>query len=254
MIPESGIYTGTLRHRRFEPRRHEFTYRLFLAWLDVDRIPAQMEKSRWTGYNRFNWASYYDRDHFGDPVLALRDRLQRDAQAHGVNLPEGPIFLLTNLRYLGYCFNPISLFFCYDGRGDLHTVLAEVNNTFGESCNYWLSAANRQEPANGLRYRAPKAMHVSPFLGMDLDYEFILTRPSQTLAVHMNTIGRNTTARLFDATLTLQHRPWTALPGALLRHPWMTAKVIGAIHWEALRLFAKGVPVFTHPARLDRKS
>jgi uncharacterized protein len=251
MIPESGIYTGTLRHRRFQPRKHEFTYRLFMAWLDVDGIPAQMEKSRWTSYNRFNWASYYERDHFGDPARPLRERLQRDAQAQGVDLPDGPIFLLTHLRYLGYCFNPISLFFFYDRHADLQAVLAEVNSTFGETSNYWLSARNGQPAPTGLRYRVPKTMHVSPFMGMDLDYEFVLTKPSETLSVHMNTIDRGATTLFFDATLTLEHQPWAALPGALARHPWMTAKVIGAIHWEALRLFAKGIPVFTHPSRLD---
>lgn len=249
MIPESGIYTGTLRHRRFQPRKHEFTYRLFMAWLDVDEIPAQMAESRWMSYNRFNWASFHERDHFGDPALPLRERLRRDAHAHGVELPSGPIFLLTHLRYLGYCFNPISLFFFYDPDGDLHTVLAEVNSTFGETTNYWLSPANRQPAQNSLRYQAHKAMHVSPFMGMDLDYEFVLTKPSETLVVHMNTFCPNAATHFFDATLTLEHQPWAALTGVLLRHPWMTAKVIGAIHWEALRLFVKGVPVFTHPAR-----
>lgn len=251
MIPESGIYTGTLRHRRFHPRTHEFTYRLFMAWLDVDEIPEQMEKSAWTSYNRFNWASYWERDHFGDPELPLRVRLAKDALTHGVQFPDGPVFLLTHLRYLGYCFNPISLFFCYGQAGDLQVVLAEVNSTFGESSNYWLSATNQLPARKGLRYRVPKAMHVSPFMGMDLDYEFVLTQPSDTLAIHMNTIGRNATTQLFDATLSLEHQPWDALPGALVRHPWMTAKVIGAIHWEALRLFVKGVPVFTHPARQE---
>ena len=251
MIPESGIYAGTLRHRRFQPRKHEFTYRLFMAWLNVDEIPAQMAKSRWTSYNRFNWASYYERDRFGDPALPLRERLRRDAQAHGVALPSGPIFLLTHLRYLGYCFNPISLYYFYGPNGDPQTVLAEVNSTFGETTNYWLSAGNRQPAQNSLRYRAPKAMHVSPFMGMDLNYEFVLTEPSQTLVVHMNTLGPNAATHFFDATLTLEHQPWTALTGALARHPWMTVKVIGAIHWEALRLFVKGVPVFPHPARLE---
>jgi uncharacterized protein len=250
MIPESGIYTGTLRHRRFQPRKHDFTYRLFMAWLDVDQIPSRMAKSRWTSYNRFNWASYYETDHFGDPRLPLRERLRKDAQAHGIDLPDGPIFLLTHLRYLGYCFNPISLYFFYERNDNLGTVLAEVNSTFGETSNYWLPVSNRVPPENSLRFRVPKVMHVSPFMGMDLDYEFVLTQPSDTLVIHMNTIVRDASPRPFDATLTLQHQPWAALPGALVRHPWMTAKVIGAIHWEAFRLYVKGIPVLTHPARL----
>jgi hypothetical protein len=251
MIPEPGLYTGTLRHRRFRPRAHDFTYHVFMVWLDIDRIPELMQPFPFTSYNRFNWASFHDRDHFGDPSLSLRKRVARDAGAHGVTLPDGPIFLLTHLRYLGYCFNPISLYFCYDRAGQVDTVLAEVNSTFGESRNYWLSQHNRQPSANSLHYRCPKTMHVSPFMDMNLDYEFVLTSPDDKLIAHMNTIEHGADP-LFDATLNLEHRPWTSqnLGGALARHPWMTAKVIGAIHWQALRLYLKGVPVFTHPARV----
>jgi DUF1365 family protein len=251
-IPEAGLYTGTLRHRRFHPARHEFTYKLFMAWLDIDRIPELMSQSPWTSYNRFNWASFEERDHFGDPRLSLRERVERDARAHGVPLPDGPIFLLTHLRYLGYCFNPISFYFCYGRGGQLHTVLAEVNSTFGESRNYWLWPRNREASANALRYRCPKAMHVSPFMGMNLDYEFVLTEPADRLVAHMNTMERDSLKPFFDATLQLERRPWTSrnLGRVLLRHPWMTVKVIGAIHWQALRLFLKRFPVFTHPARV----
>ncbi len=90
-----------------------------MAWLDIDRIPELMAKLPWTGYNRFNWASFHERDHFGDPRLTLRERLAVDARAQGVALPDGPIFLLTHLRYAGYCFNPISFFFCYGSSGAL---------------------------------------------------------------------------------------------------------------------------------------
>jgi DUF1365 family protein len=256
MIPEPGLYTGTLRHRRFRPRKHEFTYKLFMAWLDIDRIPELMAQSAWTSYNRFNWASFEERDHFGDPRLSLRERVAQDARAHNVPLPDGPIFLLTHLRYLGYCFNPISFYFCYDRSGSLDTVLAEVNSTFGESRNYWLWAQNRQPSANSLHYRCPKTMHVSPFMGMNLDYEFVLTEPGEKLVAHMNTHEHGpaleSSRPYFDATLALGREPWTArnLGRILLFHPWMTAKVIGAIHWEALWLFLKRVPVFTHPARV----
>jgi hypothetical protein len=253
MIPEPGIYTGTLRHRRFRPTPHAFNYKLFMAWLNIDRIPEQMARTPFTAYNRFSWATFFESDHFGDPKLSLRERLIRDSAAHGVLLPEGPIYLLTHLRYLGYCFNPISFFFCYQPDGTLDTVLAEVNSTFGESRNYWLTARNRQPGGeSSLRYRCPKTMHVSPFMAMNLDYEFVLTRPAENLVAHMNTFEAGD-APFFDATLTLEHRPWTAINVglALARHPFMTAKVVGAIHWEALRLFLRKVPVFTHPDRIE---
>ncbi len=243
MTPEPALYTGTLRHRRFRPRAHEFTHTLFMVWLDIDRIPEQMARTPWTGYNRFRWAAFYEKDHFGDPRLPLRERLAEDARNHGVSLPDGPIFLLTHLRYFGYCFNPISLFYCYDRSGNVGAVLAEVNSTFGETRNYWLPS---------LRHRCPKTMHVSPFMGMDLDYLFALTKPAAALVAHMTTIDRTDVDRpLFDATLTLERRPWNwrTVSRELLRHPWMTAKVIGAIHWQALLLYLKQVPLREAPKR-----
>ncbi|HTS31282.1 MAG TPA: DUF1365 domain-containing protein [Bryobacteraceae bacterium] len=249
---DSAFYFGTLRHRRFQPTRHEFTYRLFMAFLDIDRIPQQTRISPFLSYNRWNWASFDERDHFGDPRTPLRQRLKEDAAANGVTLPDGPIFLLTHLRYLGYNFNPISFFYCYDSAETLQLVLAEVNNTFGETHNYWLSPANHRpagSPGKALGYRCPKMMHVSPFMDMRLDYDFVLTPPAGHLTAHMNTLadGKST----FDATLNLCRRPWSSksLLEALGMHPWMTAKVIAAIHWEALRLYMKKVPVFTHPGR-----
>lgn len=251
-FPEPALYTGTLRHRRFRPVPHEFTYTLFLALLDIDRIPETMARSRFSSYNRLNWASFHERDHLGAGAGTLRERLFALAAEQGIPLPAGPIFLLTHLRYLGYYFNPISLFFFFDPAGHVPVVLAEVNNTFGESRNYWLWEANRLPGENALRFRCPKTLHVSPFLPMSLEYDFVLTPPAQRLVAHMNTLDG--ADPLFDATLTLEREPWTAphLRRALLRQPWMTAKVIAAIHWQALRLFLKGVPVLTHPDRIPK--
>jgi DUF1365 family protein len=244
---DSAIYFGTVRHRRFRPVPHSFSYGVFMAFLDIDRIQELIGISRLLSYNRFNWASYDERDHFGDPGLSLRQRLERDAASHGIFLPDGPVFLLTHLRYLGYNFNPVSFFYCYDAQERLHVVLAEVNSTFGESRNYWLSQENELPSSNAKRYCTAKAMHVSPFMSMKLDYTFTLTPPDSRLVVHMDTIEDG--KPFFDATLNLERRAWSAgsLHRALLSHPWMTAKVIGAIHWEALRLYLKKVPVFTHP-------
>ena len=258
---ESGIYSGTLRHRRFEPVLHEFRYGIFMAFLDIDRIPELMSVSPFSSYNRFNWAAFAERDHLrdqsgdqsGDSSQTLRERLHVDARAQGIVLDDGPVFLLTHLRYLGYNFNPISLFYCYDHAGQLRNILAEVNSTFGETHNYWLTPANRTGRQH--RYRCAKKMHVSPFMGMDLDYTFALSSPGETLALQMETLdGEN---GFFDATLSLRRQPWCApaLHRALIAHPWMTAKVIAAIHWQALRLYLKKAPVYTYvPHRQDSLS
>jgi DUF1365 family protein len=245
----SAIYTGTLRHRRFKPVKHEFTYPVFMVFLDIDRIPELMQVSGFTSYNQWNWATFDESDHFGDPGVPLRRRLAEDARRAGVSLPDGPVYLLTHLRYLGYNFNPISFFYCYDNAGELQAVMAEVNNTFGESENYWLSAANRLASFGSMHYRCAKTMHVSPFMPMELDYDFILTPPAAQLVAHMNTLEQGQVN--FDATLVLERRPWSAgaVHRALGSHPWMTLKVIVAIHIQALKLYLRKVPVFTHPAR-----
>lgn len=246
---DSALYIGELRHRRFFPVKHFFTYPLFLTFLDIDRIADAMKISPFTSHNRFNWVSFFDADHFGDPLQSLRKRLEQDAAKEGIVLPDGQIFLLAHPRYFGYVFNPVSFFYCYNRAGNLETILAEVNNTFGESHNYWLDEKCSLRAANSKRYQAQKAFHVSPFLPMSLGYEFTFTNPGKRLTAHM---AVNEGSRLqFDATMTMQRQPWNAscLHRTLLRHPWMTAKVIFQIHWQAVKLLLKRVPVFNHPAR-----
>ena len=251
VIAGPALYEGTIRHRRFTPRAHAFTYSLFMAFLDIDRIPEAMRASRLTGCNRLRLASYDDRDHFGNPAHSLRERITASAAAAGVELPDGPIGLLTHLRYAGYVFNPISLFYCYDSAGAVRVVLAEVNNTYRGRHLYWLRA---DPTSSGPAFHATvdKMLYVSPFMPIDTTYQFVLTPPSATLVAHMN-VDRDVAAagasgaprRLLDATLTLSRRDWSpaTIRAALLRFPFMTAQVIGSIHWEALKLYLKGVPV-----------
>jgi DUF1365 family protein len=236
-----GIYRGTLRHRRFTPRRHEFTYSMFMALVDIDNVPALMRHSLFTSYNSFNWAAFCERDHLGDARRPLRERLTEDATRNGIALPDGPIFLLTHLRYLGYCFNPISFYFCGNS-----IVAAEVHSTFGERHTYWLGPWNAS-PFHSSRYTCPKTMHVSPFMKMNLEYDFVVTQPDQRFTAHIETLDQG--SRFFDSTLTLEREEWTAgnVARVLLRQPFMTGKVVAAIHWEALRLYLKGIPVQPHP-------
>ncbi len=252
-LPDAGLYVGRLRHARHAPRSHVFTYPVFQALLDVDRIPEAMAVSRFTSYNRWNWASFQERDHLSDPSRPLRERVVEEAAAAGVSLPGGPIYLLTNLRYLGYCFNPVSFYYCYDAAGRLETVLAEVNNTFGETCNYWLTdgqavpRGGREDDRDERRYRTPKVFHVSPFMPLSQEYEWRITPPAERLLVHIEVVESGT--RMLDATLDLRYHPWSAssIRRTLVRYPWMTAKVIAAIYFEALRLRLKGIRYLPHP-------
>jgi DUF1365 family protein len=252
--PAPGLYVGTIRHRRFTPRPHDFEYRLFMVLLDVDGIEQAMTASRLTSYNHWNWASFHDSDHVGDPSQPLRTRLRASAEAHGLSLPDGPILLLTHLRYAGYIFNPISIFYCLDSGGALRRVLADVRNTYGGRRLYWLQPAD--PAAHRFRAVADKTLCVSPFMASGVSYEFLLTPPGDAMVAHMNVHRQAPRGdavasgeRVFDATLSLERRPWTAatIRRALLRFPWMTAKVTAAIHFEALRLYLKGLPVVPRP-------
>ena len=238
---EPGLYTGTIRHRRFRPLAHQFRYALFMALIDIDAVESQMSVSRLTGFNRWNVASFHDQDHIGDPSMALRKRVESSALAAGHVCPSGPIYLLTHLRYAGYLFNPISIYYCCDAEGTVTLVLADVRNTYGGRHSYWLTPLD--DKTQRFHAVSRKSLYVSPFMTMSTDYEFVLTPPGPSLVAHMNVVEHVTGDRMFDATLDLERRPWTAanVRGTLAAYPLMTLKVIGAIHLEALRLRLKGL-------------
>ncbi len=244
---ESGIYTGTLRHRRMSPRLHEFTCPLFMVLLDIDRLAELMRVSGIASYNRSNIVSYRETDHFGDPALTMRDRIARDADQHGIAAPDGRVFLLTHLRYFGYNFNPVSFFYCYNQREEFSGVLAEVNNTFAETHNYWLTPKCEVPAGSTKRYRFTKEFHVSPFLAMRQRYDWSFSAPGDRLIVECMNFEDELV--VFDSTLKLERRDWNAreLHRAIARYPFLTLKVVAAIHWQALRLLGKRTPIVHHP-------
>jgi DUF1365 family protein len=163
--------------------------------------------------------------------------------------PVGPIRLLTHFRYFGYVFNPVSFYFCYDQAGDsVDTIVAEITNTpWGERHCYVLGTAHNRASGRRKRYRFDKVFHISPFIDMDVAYDWRFTEPTSQLAIHMDNLrdGRP----FFDATMRLERRELSgsSLARVLAQYPLMTAKVIGAIHWQALKLWIKGVPFLAHP-------
>ena len=240
MNVQPAIYEGSLRHRRFSPAPHDFTYPIFMVCLDIDRIAEMMSISPFTACNRWNWASFFDEDHFGNPTVSIRERLAQDACTRQTTVPDGKIFLLTHLRYFGYNFNPVSFFYCYSSTGTLKTIVAEVNNTFGETHNYWLLPGDSSGASFQVRFA--KEFHVSPFMELDQRYEWTFASSGGSLIVQTNSYEGD--GRIFDATLKLEPREWNRknLHAVLLKYPWMTLKVIAAIHWQAVRLWWKRVP------------
>lgn len=240
----SCIYEGTIRHRRREPRR-EFRHRLALAYLDLDELPdllgGRLVRSR-PGALRFRRSDY-----LGDPVVPLPEAVRDLVQARTGARPEGPIRLLTQLRSFGVCFNPVSFYYCIGSAGEgVEAVVAEVTNTpWGERHAYVLEPDRTHRGI--VRAEFPKALHVSPFMGMDHRYLARLASPGATLSVHIESLRGG--SAVFDATLVLKRRTLTRAAAALLtvRYPLACVRVLALIYAHALGLALAKAPFHRHP-------
>lgn len=246
---QSCLYVGRVRHRRFSPITHSFSYRLFLLYLDLAELPT-LFAGRWLwSSDRFALAQFRRSDHLGDPHLPL-DQAVRDLVAERLGRrPQGPIRLLTHLRYFGYCFNPVSFYYCYDAATQqVDAIVAEVNNTpWGEQHCYVLGEELNVGAAGKKRYRFGKDFHVSPFIDMEVEYDWRFCDPGRQLVIHMDNLSAG--QKFFDATMTLTRCEisTTTLMYALARYPFMTGRVISAIYWQAFRLWWKNAPFHDHP-------
>lgn len=239
----SAIYRGRVGHERFTPRHHRLDYRVFSLYLDLDELPLLDAGLRLFGYNRRAFYSVHDRDHGdGSP---LRDYVRDQLARAGLADVDGPVRLLCYPRILGYVFNPLSVYYCHDRAGTLRALIYEVSNTFGERHSYLIPATG---DADVVRHGCDKEFYVSPFLPMDCHYDFEVRRPGERLAIAIR--ERCGGERVLDAWFG--GRRLALSDGNLWSMAWhmplMTLKVMGGIHWEALRLWAKGVPLHRRPA------
>ncbi len=241
----SALYAGHVVHRRRRPREHKLRYRCFWLLLDIDELPALARRNWLFSHNRANVFSLHDRDYGACTGEALRPYVERQLAAAGIGPTPGKILLLTMPRILGYAFNPISVYYCHATDGRLLAMLYEVRNTFGQRHSYLIPVEATVDRT--IEQSCRKALYVSPFLDMALDYSFRVTVPGDDIvvAIRANDAGGN----ILAAALTAQRRELTdrTLAWAFVTHPLLTLKVIAAIHYQALRLVLKGVRLTARP-------
>jgi DUF1365 family protein len=231
----SGLYRGLVTHARLKPRRHVLRYRIFMLLLDLDELEALDRRLKLFSVDRWNLLSFAPRRHGDGSATPLKAQVEAKLSEAGIS-HGGPIRMLAMPRILGHGFNPLTVYFCHREDGALSAMLYEVNNTFGERHSYLIPA----EDAPVVRQACDKGFYVSPFMDMDLRYDFRVRPPGEAVQVVVDTSdaeGPVLAAAFAGRREELSDR---ALLRAWRDHPWMTVGVLAAIHWEALKIWLKG--------------
>ncbi|HSH92813.1 MAG TPA: DUF1365 domain-containing protein [Roseimicrobium sp.] len=243
----SCLYECHVMHHRLQPKEHHFDYRIFLFYLDLDELPS-VSKATWGfGLDRFSLYSFHDSDHLPGSAGRLKQRVLHYVWSQGVEANIDRVMLLTLPRVLGYIFNPVSFYFCFDAQQRPVCSVAEVGNTFGEMKLFPLGPGTLDDTGR-FRSVVPKNFYVSPFSELDLAFDFKLAVPGERLDVHID--DRKGGDVVLLSALTGHREPLTSskLAWFSLKYPLLTLKVITLIHWHALLLWMKRVPWFAKAA------
>ncbi|MBX2855864.1 MAG: DUF1365 domain-containing protein [Rhodobacteraceae bacterium] len=243
------IFTGSVMHLRLRPKRHQFRYGVFAIWLDVDRLAETLDPLRWFGRERFNLFGFRLRDHGPRDGSGLRPwveaRLRSEGTLGPTDAPPARIMLLSFPRVLGYVFNPLSVYYCYDADGALRWLIYEVKNTFGDQHPYPL--AIETDPDGLSRHDQAKEFFVSPFIDMEKTYRFTIAPPGDRLSIRIKEADAEGEYLIACWNGAAEPLSDAMLWRRFLSHPLVTLKVMAGIHWEAVRLALKGVRFLGHP-------
>jgi uncharacterized protein len=243
----AALYFGDVMHARLKPVGHRFSYRVMSLLIDLDRLDIADRQSRLFGVNRAALYSFHERDHGERDGSSLAAYARRRAAEHGIDLTGGRVLLLCYPRLLGFTFNPLSVYFCTRADGELALTIYEVRNTFGDIHSYVLPVRPGELTAAGLRQQQEKLFYVSPFIDMPMRYHFRLSPPAAR--VKLRILETDRTGPLLAATFHGVRRALSSaqLLRAFFALPLVTLKIVAAIHWEALRLWVKGLRLVPRP-------
>ena len=234
----SAIYNGTVIHRRYKPKTHFFKYSVFSLLIDLSDIHELDKKIKFFSFNRFNLVSFYEKDHGNRDGSSLVEWVKKNLEENDIYNKNIKIKLLCYPRIFGYVFNPLSVFFIYDLDEKLISILYEVKNTFGEQHTYIFKV---KDNANFFQHNCSKKFHVSPFIEMNCDYFFKILKPGEKMSVIIDQYQTN--EKILYASQDGKRVEFNSkeLLKSYLKHPLMTFKIISAIHFEAFKLWTKGI-------------
>ena len=242
----SSIYNGTVVHKRFKPKTHFFKYRVFSLLIDLSELEQIDKNIKFFSFNKFNLISFFEKDHGSRDGTSLTSWVKKNLDENKINSKDIKIKLLCYPRIFGYVFNPLSVFFVYDNQENLISILYEVKNTFGEQHTYIFKADNN----NLLQHNCSKKFHVSPFIEMDCDYFFRTLKPSERISVIIDQYQLNEQILFASQDGIRVDFNSKELLKSYIKHPLMTFKVISAIHFEAFKLWAKGIRLIKKKFRI----
>ena len=237
-MTSSCIYNGNVIHKRFKPKEHFFKYKVFSLLIDLSELNELNDKLKFFSLNKFNLISFYEKDHGERDGTSLLNWVKLNLSNNNINTENIKIKLLCYPRILGYVFNPLSIFFIYDKNGNLISILYEVKNTFGEQHTYIFKVKDENKL---IQNNCSKKFHVSPFIEMDCNYFFRILNPGENLSVVIDQYDQE--GKILFASQDGKRTDLTSnnLIHSYLKHPLMTFKIISAIHFEAFKLWIKGI-------------
>jgi len=248
---QNYIYKGRIQHHRFTPVDHYFSYSTYMTYLDLQTIESAFSRSWFWNVNKPAIISFNREDYHGDKNIDLSSSVRNTILEKTGTRPSGPIRLLTHLRYFGYCFNPVSFYYCFDSEDkELEVILAEVTNTPWKERHAYVIDKKSKKEALAFDIDLEKKLHVSPFWGMDHRYRWMFSSPEKKLLINMKNFKEG--SKVFDATLRLERLPLTRkmLLKQIIKFPFITFVVVIRIHLNAVSLWLKRVPFFVHPNKL----